>query len=75
VPQIALNRSGIDAIVGQLVAAGSLACSLHHRLKATVGEWCAALAHEHKGRTTDLALQASERPQCLALGHFARIDT
>jgi hypothetical protein len=50
---------------------GSLACSFYHRLKAMVGEWCTALAHEHKGRTADLALQAPERPQ-LATGQRMR---
>ena len=60
--EVALNRARIHAVVGQLVAArmaqhvrvylhgetGSLACALHHRLKATRGERRAALADKHE---------------------------
>src|SRR5580693_264449 len=64
VAEIGLDRSGIDAVVGQLEAAGvaqhvrvdlhieaySLTSALDHRLKATLGEWRAAFRCEHKRR-------------------------
>ena len=64
VAEIGLDRSGIDAVVGQLEAAGvaqhvrvdlhieacSLTSALDHRLKATLGEWRAAFRCEHERR-------------------------
>ncbi len=61
VAKIGLDRSGIDAVVGQLEAAGvaqhmrvdlhiersSLTSALDHRLKAALGEWRAAFRCEH----------------------------
>ena len=62
--KIDLDSSGIDAVVGQLKAAGvaqhvrvhlhieacSLTSALDHRLKATLGEWRAAFRCEHERR-------------------------
>ena len=62
VAKIGLDRPGIDAVVGQLEAAGvaqhvrvdlhieacSLTSTLDHRLKATPGEWRAAFRCEHE---------------------------
>ena len=62
--KIGLNRPGIDAVVGQLEAAGvaqhvrvdlhievySLTSALNHRVKATLGEWRAAFRCEHERR-------------------------
>ena len=62
--EIGLDRPGIDAVVGQLEAAGvaqhvrvdlhiepsSLTSALDHRLKATLGEWRAAFRCEHERR-------------------------
>ncbi len=62
--KIGLDRSGIDAVVGQLERAGvaqhvrvdlhiepsSLSGALDHRLKATLGEWRAPFRCEHERR-------------------------
>jgi hypothetical protein len=64
-PQIGLDRSGIDVVVGQLEAASmrehvrvdldieacSLASALDHRLKATLGEWRAAFRCEYERKS------------------------
>jgi hypothetical protein len=64
VAKIGLDRPGIDAVVGQLEAAGvaqhvrvdlhieacSLTSALDHRLKAALGEWRAAFRCEHQRR-------------------------
>ena len=62
--EVGLDRSAIDAVVGQLEAAGvaqhawvdlhieacSLTSALDHRLKATLGEWRAAFRCERERR-------------------------
>jgi hypothetical protein len=62
--KIGLDRSGIDAVVGQLEAAGvaqhvgvdlhielsSLTSALDHRLEAPLSEWRAAFRCEHERR-------------------------
>ena len=62
--EIGLDGPGIDAVVGQLEAAGvaqhvrvdlhieacSLTSALNHRLEATLGEWRAAFRCEHEWR-------------------------
>ena len=62
--EIGLDRSGIDAVVGQFEPTGvaqhvrvdlhiedcSLTSALDHRLKATLGEWRAALRREYERR-------------------------
>ena len=64
VAKIGLDRSGIDAVVGQLEAAGvaqhvrvdlhieacSLTSALDHRLKATLGERRTAFRREYERR-------------------------
>jgi len=64
VAEIGLDGPGIDAVVGQLEAAGvaqhvrvdlhiearSLTSALDHRLKAAPGEWRAAFRCEHERR-------------------------
>ena len=64
VAKVGLDRSGIDAVVGQLEAASvaqhvrvdlhieaySLTSALNHRLEATLGEWRAAFRCEHERR-------------------------
>ena len=64
VAEIGLDGPGIDAVVGQLEAAGvaqhvrvdfyielsGLASALNHRLEATLGEWRAAFRCEHERR-------------------------
>ena len=67
--KIGLDRSGIDAVVGQLEPAGvaqhvrvdlhiepsSLAGVLNHRLKATLGEWRTAFRCEHESNNFPVA--------------------
>ena len=56
--EVGLDRPGIDAVVGQLEAAGvaqhlrvtRLTSALDHRLKAPLGEWRAAFRCEHERR-------------------------
>jgi DEAD/DEAH box helicase len=76
VAQIALDGSRIDAVIRQFVTAampqhvrvnfhvesGRVGSTLHHRLKATIGEWRATLAHKHKRRFGFLL--ALESPEC-----------
>jgi hypothetical protein len=69
-PEVGLDRSGIDPVIGQLkpagvaqhvrvdlqIEAGDLAGTLNHRLKTSLRERCAALADEYERRLGLLAL-------------------
>jgi hypothetical protein len=80
VAEIALDRAGIDALIGQLIAASvpehvrvylhvetrSLARTVHHRLEASGREWRAALADKDERRVCRLALKAAQDAQFTA---------
>ena len=65
-PEIGLDRAGIDALVRQLmpehvrvklhVEAGSLTSALYHRLEAALRKWRPALTDEDEWRFGLLAL-------------------
>ena len=70
-PEIVLQRSGVDAVVGQLIATGvpqhvrvhdklelsSRAQARHHLTEAGRGKRRAALGHEHERRFWALSLE------------------
>ena len=75
--QIALNRAGIDTIVGQLIAAGvtqharvdlhvearSRGRALHHRLEASRRKRCPALAQKDEERSRRLPFKSAQGAQ------------
>ena len=83
--EVSLDGAGIDALVGQLVAARvpehvrmelhiearRAAGALDHPLKATGGERCTALADKQERRAASLPLQPSQSAQ-LAAGQWMR---